>query len=177
MPHRNKPNILQTIYQKNVSNRETKGGGQVVSGLGFPIRSLLGPGPTYLVAGVTVGSGGVTVAGLAACSQRGLPVAFGARGTLESVEVGPAEALAGHGVAGVRHGAVLGARAVWAEGGPSGLGATRSNPKPRCPTHRSSPGGWRRSGRRSPSCNGRSAALPRWPYTGRSRRRRRTGPR
>lgn len=70
---------------------------------------------TYQVTGVTVGSGGITVAGLTAIRQEGLPVALRTRITVGSVEVRTAETLASHGVTSLRNRPVERTGTFWTE--------------------------------------------------------------
>lgn len=71
---------------------------------------------TYLVTGVTVGSGGITVAGLAAIRQEGLPVAIRTHITVGSMEVRTAETFASHRVTSIRNGPIRRTGTFWTEG-------------------------------------------------------------
>lgn len=71
---------------------------------------------TYLVTGVTIGSGGITVAGLTAIRQEGLPVAIRTDITVGSVEVRTAETLASHRVTSTQNGPVRRTGTFWTEG-------------------------------------------------------------
>lgn len=71
----------------------------------------------YLVTGVAVGRGGVTVAGLTAIGgEEGLPVAVGTHVTVGPLEVRTAETPASHRVASARVGPVGRTGTFWTEG-------------------------------------------------------------